>query len=515
MNNIKTDVLVVGSGLAGTLLSLELARKRPDLNILILTGEKKNSSSYLAQGGIAAVIPDTEDSIEQHIEDTLAAGGYSNDRSVVNYFVSKSPEAIQALENRNIKFDRDAKGTKALALEGGHSLPRVLHHKDFTGKHIMQQLHSRLEDYSNIRLLECVKLFDLIKSDISDRITGAYVWDYTAQGSFTVQAAAVVLSTGGVGGLFQYTTNPPTATGQGIALAEKAGASVSDLINIQFHPTAFWQSSGSHLPLISEALRGAGAILRNEAGDKFMVGQHRLNDLAPRDVVARSIIKEIRSQKHPYVFLDGTSIEEKEWRDHFPGILRICENAGINPRKDYIPVVPAAHYSCGGIKADIKGSTDVDRLYVIGESACTGLHGANRLASNSLLEATVMAISLAEHLSAGVIENNIYEKLPAAPKLTMDDLNGVLAENFLNEIQDIMQQHCSVVKTTSGLQAAAQTLSQLERDVLSNLPPHGFCRVNLQLSLYTARRIVEESLKAKENRGVFYNQDLVKSSICR
>ena len=510
MTYTKTDVLVVGSGLAGTLFSLELAKRCPELGILMLSKkDKNNSSSYLAQGGIAAVLPDTEDTMEQHIEDTLAAGSYSNNKAVVDYFVSKSPEAIRTLEEWNVSFDSNAKGSKALALEGGHSLPRVLHHKDFTGKHIMEKLHSWLEKYPNVRLLEGVELFELIKTGTSGTVTGAWAWDYSTNKAFTIQASAVVLSTGGVGGLFQYTTNPSTATGQGIAMAEKAGAVINDIINIQFHPTAFWKPEGSHLPLISEALRGAGAVLRNESGHRFMAGQHPLNDLAPRDVVARSIVKELERQNLPYVYLDGTSIDEKEWENHFPGILKICEDAGVDPRKEWIPVVPAAHYSCGGIRADVNGRTDVENLFVVGESASTGLHGANRLASNSLLEAAIMAIGLAEDIAAGKIQmKKSEERLPAAPELTMEESHDERSEKYLLKIKEIMQQYCSVVKTTTGLKLAEQGLSLLEEDVQSALPPQSFFRINLLLAVHAAKRIVEKSLEAKENKGVFYNQDL-------
>ena len=396
ITDLRTDVLVVGSGLAGVLFALELAQQRHDLKILVTSKrDKQQSSSWLAQGGIAAVLPDSEDSIEEHIKDTLTAGAYENDPGVVEHFVSRSPEAIQTLEKWGVKFDQNAEGQRTMALEGGHSLPRVLHHKDFTGKHIMEQLFEKLMHYPNIELIQDAEVYELIQGSSEKSVQGAYVWDGNATRSFSIQASAVVLCTGGVGSLYRYSTNPSTATGQGIAMAKNAGAEVKDMVNIQFHPTALWQQSGSHLPLISEALRGAGAILRTDSGAAFMEGQHPLKDLAPRDIVARAIVKAINSHSIPYVFLDGAKIDAHEWENHFPGILKICKNAGINPKKDWIPVVPAAHYSCGGIATDEKGLTSVNHLFVLGETACTGLHGANRLASNSLLEATVMATSLA------------------------------------------------------------------------------------------------------------------------
>lgn len=513
MNAIKTDVLVVGSGLAGSLFSLELSKRQPDLNIVIISKkDKRQSSSYLAQGGIAAVLPETDDTIAQHVQDTLTAGAFTNKPAVVDYFVSHSPEAIHILESYGIRFDLDTVGSKSLALEGGHSLPRVLHHKDFTGKHIMEKLHAQLKNYPNIQLIQDAEIFQLISAKPKASVSGAYVWDYKKQEVLTIRSQAVVLSTGGVGSLFRYTTNPATATGQGIAIAVEAGAKVEDIVNIQFHPTAFWQASGSHLPLISEALRGAGAVLRNESGERFMPGQHPLEDLAPRDIVARSIIATLEGQQKPYVYLDATNITAKEWKAHFPAILKICTQAGIDPQKEFIPVVPAAHYSCGGIATDVKGKTTVEHLYVLGETACTGLHGANRLASNSLLEATLMATGLAEEFAAAGIERASLDDALSPPMVQAPGQRStLLAEKYLNQIREIMQTYCSVVKTTQGLQIALKSLRKLEEEAISALLEDNISLVNLRLSLTTALMIVQYSLERKENKGVFYNADLVET----
>lgn len=509
MSNLQTDLLVVGSGLAGILFALELGKKRPDLSILIASKrDRKQSSSWLAQGGIAAVLPDSEDSIEQHIKDTCIAGANANDREVVEYFVSRSPEAIQTLESYGVKFDQDTAGQRTLALEGGHSLPRVLHHKDFTGKHIMQQLFEGLSSYPNIRLMQDAEVFELIQPRATKAVTGAYAWDGQNKNAISIQASAVVLCTGGIGSLYRYSTNPPTATGQGIALAKNAGATVKDIVNIQFHPTALWRPSGTHLPLISEALRGAGAILRNEEGLPFMETQHPLKDLAPRDIVARAIVEAIKNQLNPFVYLDGTAINEMEWNNHFPGILKICKDAGINPQKDWIPVVPAAHYSCGGIATDVKGFTDVRNLFVLGETACTGLHGANRLASNSLLEATLMATALAESLADVNLPLEKGDLNNSMPLIFSNTSSALLSENILNEIRAIMQQYCSVVKTTSGLQKALTILQELEQKAIATLPQDSLDFTRLQLSLLTAKMIAEDGLAVNENKGVFYNEDL-------
>lgn len=509
MSDLRTDLLVVGSGLAGILFALELARQRPDLKILITSKrDKQQSSSWLAQGGIAAVLPDSGDNIDQHIKDTCIAGANENDPEVVKYFVSRSPEAIQTLENWGVKFDQNQEGQRTLALEGGHSLPRVLHHKDFTGKHIMQQLFERLSNYSNVHLIQDAEVFELIQNDSNEGVEGAYAWNSQTRVTFSIQASAVVLCTGGVGSLYRYSTNPSTATGQGVAMGKHSGAVVKDIVNIQFHPTALWQASGTHLPLISEALRGAGAILRNEAGVAFMADQHPLRDLAPRDIVARAIVKAITIQQLPHVYLDATSIDEKEWQNHFPGILKICQNAGIDPQRNWIPVVPAAHYSCGGIATDEKGLTRVKHLFVLGETACTGLHGANRLASNSLLEATLMATALATAFATGTVGLEKKNGKYTAPLLSTDESTVLLAEGFLDEIREIMQTNVSVVKTTSGLNQAARKLRNIEERATAAFSPVCLDLKKLHLSLATANMIVAQALSKKANKGVFYNEDL-------
>ena len=508
---METDVLIVGSGLAGTLFSLELAKKNPSLSMLIISKKDRNqSSSYLAQGGIAAVLPDTTDSIEQHVQDTFTAGAHSNNPEAVRYFVGNAPRAIDILERYGISFDLANTGEKSLALEGGHSMPRVLHHKDFTGRHIMQKLHAQLAECPNIQLIEDVELIQLIQDGEGNPIMGAYAWDYKNNQLVTIQSGAVVLSTGGVGSLFRYTTNPSTATGQGIALAKAAGVAIKDIVNIQFHPTALWRPSGNHLPLISEAMRGAGALLLDEAGQRFMVGEHPLEELAPRDVVARAIVKTIERQEKPYVSLDATHLSDEAWDTHFPAIYQICLDAGIDPRKQYIPVVPAAHYSCGGVVTDIAGKTSVKNLYVLGETACTGLHGANRLASNSLLEATLMATGLASVLD---ISKTSTTALPPPKVDAPTDETIALANNYIEQVKQIMQTYCNIVKTNSGLKSAIQELWKLEKTSQQNLPSESISFKAFTLSLQTALMIAEFSLKEKENKGVFFNADLVKNRV--
>ena len=510
MRSIETDILVVGAGLAGMLFSLELARRKPDLKFLIINKKAKSSSSYLAQGGISAVLPNSYDSINQHVQDTLAAGCYSNERSVVEYFISRAPDAIKVLEQWGINFDKAKNGTSAFALEGGHSYPRVLHHKDFTGKHIMDQLYKEAINHFNIEIRDNAEVFELVKNREGNAVIGAYAWEEDTSQAIAIKSSVTVLATGGVGNLFYYTTNPSTANGHGIAMAEKTGAKLKELMNIQFHPTALWKNTGCHLPLISEALRGSGAILRNEYGLPFMEEKHPLKDLAPRDIVSRYIIAELDEQGLPYVYLDATKINKEDWAGHFPSIFRTCTHYGIDPRKEWIPVVPAAHYSCGGVETDVKGQTCVDNLFVIGETACTGFHGANRLASNSLLEATLMAVLLAEHLSSfSHTSKTNFINLPSVPEISRCKKAEKKLEMYFQESRKIMQQYCGVNKNTAGLQKAAELLEEMENLLNQQQFEKHIELVNLKLTLYSARRIIGFSMAADENKGVFYNQDLI------
>ena len=517
MKKLQTHVLIVGSGLAGSLLALELAKKRPELDILLLTKkEKQQSSSYLAQGGIAAALPGAVDSMKQHLLDTMEAGAWCGDKTAASWFISQAPRAIHILEKWGASFDQQPDGRPALALEGGHSTHRVLHHKDSTGRHIVKNLHLALQQHQNVRQLEGAQVLELYQQMPGGPVQGALAWHDQKQEALQIDAKAVVLATGGLGNLFAYSTNPATATGEGLYLASKAGAKLKDLSFIQFHPTALWQASGSRLPLISEAVRGAGAILRNEKGKRFMEDRHPLQELAPRDIVARHISQEIRQQQKPYVYLDATKLPAPEWEHHFPGILEICLQAGIDPRYDWIPVVPAAHYSCGGIATSVKGDTGVEGLFVIGESACTGLHGANRLASNSLLEATVMASELAQLLSTGSFasednKNNCWAGEPILTSAAAEEQEVVL----LTQLRKIMQENGGIIKTTAGLLDAQEQIRDLKDVALLQLPNNNLSAIRLNMALQLASFLIEASLAQQENRGVFFNVNLEKEEVGR
>ncbi|WP_017730964.1 L-aspartate oxidase [Nafulsella turpanensis] len=514
MKSLQTDVLIVGSGLAGSLLALELADKRPELNILLLNKkEKQQSSSFLAQGGIAAALPGTDDSIKQHLLDTMEVGDWHNNKAVAAYIISQAPKAIQTLEHWGVRFDQQPDGTPALALEGGHSTHRVLHYKDSTGRHIVEKLHLALQQYPSVSLMEDVQVLELLQEKVGQPVSGALAWDERQQEPVQLKAGVVVLATGGLGSLFSYSTNPATASGEGIYLAARAGSRVKDLAFIQFHPTALWQPSGSRLPLISEAVRGAGAVLKNEKGIRFMEGRHPLRDLAPRDVVARNIEKEISRQQNPYVYLDATRLANAEWKQHFPGIFDLCRQAGIDPRYDFIPVVPAAHYSCGGVATSVKGETGVDGLFVIGESACTGLHGANRLASNSLLEATVMAIELGQLLAAShVPADRKREPFTIEPAHFSDKETEEKEARLMEQLRSLLQTHCGILKTTERLLNAQEQLREWKDIVHLRLPQNSLSAIRLNMAIQVARLLIASSLDQTENRGVFFNHDFEKEA---
>ena len=368
---LQTDVLIVGAGLAGTMLALELRERNPDRSILLL-GDPEHAATALAQGGIAAVLPGTDDAIGRHMEDTWIAGDKVGSQRVIETIIQEAPDLIDRLEHWGVQFDKSKDGYHR-AREGGHSRARVLHHQDASGDHVLSSLRAKLDGLQT-HPYEVLKLV----TTSSGKVIGVQAWDYAQNKEVNIHARATVLATGGLGQLYRYTSNPEGAWGMGLATAMEIGTATRDLPFIQFHPTAFYEPNVPKLALITEALRGAGAILKNHKGEAFMSNVHPQADLAPRDVVSRAMHDMMMHEDKPYLYLDATNIAKAEWESHFPTVLDICRQRNIDPAIKFIPVVPAAHYSCGGVAALCNGFTQKVGLYAIGEVACTGFHGANR-----------------------------------------------------------------------------------------------------------------------------------------
>ncbi|AWK06188.1 L-aspartate oxidase [Flavobacterium crocinum] len=419
---LTTDILIIGSGISGLFFAMKTAQKRPDLSIVIMTKEAaRNTNTQLAQGGIAVVTDLIKDSFNKHIHDTLRSGGGLCDREIVNMVITQAPERLKELIEIGTSFDKDEKGRWNLGLEGGHSQHRILHHKDSSGLEIERKLLKIIRKMPNIELWENHMVIDLNTETRKNKTTctGVFFYDKKHNRIKYIRTRTVVLSTGGCGQLFENTTNPKIATGDGLAMAARAGAEIVDMQYIQFHPTALYTSKENPLFLISEAVRGFGAHIVNEDKKRFLFKYDIRGELATRDMVSSAISKELRLSGKDHVYLDCRHLNKAEFYANFPIIAAHCNELGIKPEKDLIPIVPAAHYQCGGIKVDQNGTTAIPNLYAIGECARTGLHGKNRLASNSLLEALVFAHQASENVDrtiAGFLFSNriLIPKFPKA-----------------------------------------------------------------------------------------------------
>ncbi len=410
---LKTDILVIGTGIAGLSFAIKAAMKRKDLHITIMTKDKaETSNTQYAQGGIAVVIDNLKDSFEHHIDDTLKAGGGFCDEAVVRMVVQQAPERLQELIELGVNFDKGKNNLWDLALEGGHTRPRILHHADCTGKEIEKALLSAVNKLANITLLEKHFVIDLVvdKDKYNKRCIGAFYID-NGNKIRHIRSRVTVLCTGGCGQVFKNTTNAPIATGDGVAIAYRANALVEDMQYIQFHPTALYEPGNNPYFLLTEALRGFGAYVVNEQGKRFLFKHDIRGELATRDIVSKAIGAEMQISGKNNVFLDCRHLDPQEFKKHFPVILDYCESKNINPFKDLIPIVPVAHYQCGGITVDRNGHTTVNGLFAIGECAKTGLHGANRLASNSLLEGVVFAHQAAEKVCSSIDDISFSSKV--------------------------------------------------------------------------------------------------------
>ncbi len=476
---MNPDFLVIGAGVAGLRAAIELAEAGTVL--VVAKDSLRESSSEYAQGGIAVALSD-DDEVKLHEQDTLYAGDGLCDRLAVHTLVEEGPAAIQELIEWGAAFDRE--GNKlAFTREGAHSRNRILHaHGDSTGREIARTLYQKACSLPNVTFRSYAATTELL---VEDGVTGAMIWDAKAEIEFPIQARAVLLATGGLGRVFLNTTNPEVATGDGVAMAYRAGAEISDIEFVQFHPTAL-AVEGAPRFLLSEALRGEGGLLRNSRGERFMERYHPLKELAPRDVVARAIVSEMKSTGAPHVFLDVTHCGESFLRERFPRIYETCLRYGVNIAKDPAPVAPAAHYAMGGVRTDLDGRTNLARLFAAGEAACTGVHGANRLASNSLLEGVVFGIRAGRAMrEAGKVTHASVESRSiraAAP--------------FLGEIQRIAWEKCGIVRSAEGLR---EGMTQLE--ALTPASPEE--RNARQVALLIARC----ALAREESRGAHFRTD--------
>src|SRR6478672_10188954 len=483
---IRTRFLVVGSGVAG-LHAAWRASEHGD--VLVLTKRSLfDSATAYAQGGIAAALG-AGDSPELHRRDTLAAGAALADSAAVTVLVTEGPARVRELQTAGAQFDLDPRGELLLGREAAHSTNRIVHaHGDQTGAEVARTLIAKVQESERIRVLEKTRVLDLITDD--GRCVGARA--SVAGRATEIIADATVLATGGCGQLFLHTTNPVVATGDGFAIAHRAGVTLADMEFVQFHPTAL-DTPENPLALISEAVRGEGAILVNEEGERFMLKKHKLAELAPRDVVARAIFAQRKGGRK--VYLDARKI--RGFAKRFPGILALCAARGIDPRKQLIPVTPAAHYMMGGIVTDLAGRSSMPRLYAAGEVARTGVHGANRLASNSLLEGLVFA----ERVARDMIETPVLTDEPPrgdwrVPPLTDRGAAHVAAE----KIRTVMWTHVAITRTAKGLRTALSDLTDIEQ----RLPTGATEELNL---VQTAKLITEAALLRKESRGGHYRSD--------
>lgn len=504
------DVLIIGTGLAGLAAALSLADRG---RVAILSKRQLESgASTWAQGGIAAVMS-SDDSIEQHVEDTIIAGAGLCDRAATEFIVSQSQSAMQWLISQGVNFTKQEDNSLHLTREGGHSVRRILHVADATGNAVQKIMMERVKAHPNIFIFEHHLAIDLITHRHINQSTpacyGAYVWNNRCHRVETFQARATILATGGAGKVYLYTTNPDTSTGDGIAMAWRAGCRVANMEFIQFHPTCLYHPHAKSF-LISEAVRGEGGVLRiPETGYRFMPDHDPRSELAPRDIVARSIDYEMKKRGLDYVHLDITHQPEQFIREHFPNIYQRCLELGMDMTKVPLPVVPAAHYTCGGIVTDLHGQTTLSNLYAVGETAYTGLHGANRLASNSLLECVVLAQSTAQSILETWPEN-FSAPLPAwdESRVTNADEEVVIAHNW-EELRRCMWNYVGIVRTTKRLERASHRI-RLLRDEIFEFYSHfrvSYDLIELRNLVDAADLIVRSALLRKESRGLHFSLD--------
>ena len=499
----EVDIVVIGSGIAGLTAALECR----DLGtIMIVTKDEVSAgSTNWAQGGIAWVQAEG-DTVQQHIDDTLVAGAGLCVEEAVRVLVTEGPDEVAKLIQRGAEFDRDLAGRLELTREGGHMRHRIAHAGgDATGAEIERALIAAVTADQGIEIVERALVLDLIPAQVESGakpaiagVTLHVLGEGTRGGVGAVHARAVVLATGGIGQIYAVTTNPPVSTGDGVAAALRAGARLRDIEFIQFHPTVLYLGPGARgqLPLVSEAVRGEGGLLINSRGERFMLGKHELAELAPRDVVAKQIMKEMAAAGVDHVYVDGRMLGEEAWRVRFPTIWHSCRRAGINPATDLIPVAPASHYFCGGVETDIGGATNLVGLYACGEVASSGVHGANRLASNSLLEGLVFARRIAVELHA--------ELPPRRPALVDPREPGLIDRSVVPAMQQAMSRYAGGLRDAAGLDRCAAELVKLAAHRAAEPGLESWEASNM---MTVATAIVASARLREESRGAHWRDD--------
>jgi L-aspartate oxidase len=517
-----TDVLIIGGGVAGLSAAIWLAERRPELQITVLTkASSAESNTSYAQGGVAAVWNYDVDNYQKHIEDTLDAGDGLCDREVVKMVVEEGPLRVREIIDWGARFDKDHVGQYKLGREGGHSEDRILHFKDVTGREIQKTLDAKVNTLANVTVIDHYFALDILtQHHLGRNITrltpdiecyGAYTLNLKTNRIETFLAKATVLATGGAGQVYKSTTNPVVATGDGIAMVYRAKGRVANMEFIQFHPTALFSLKGeSPSFLISEAVRGFGAVLRSADGEDFMGKYDKRGSLAPRDIVARAIDNEMKIRGVEHMYLDCTHLEMEGFRAHFPNIYNKCLSEGIDPAKDYIPVVPSCHYTGGGILVDVKGRSSIQRLYAAGECTSSGLHGANRLASNSLLEGLVYGYNVADDIASKIDDYTMETLIPKwNAKGTTEPKELVLITQSLKELKEIMSNYVGIVRTDVRLKRAMDRLDLLHKETealyRTTLISPQICELRNLITI--AYLITKAGIMRKESRGLHYNTD--------
>lgn len=494
------DVIIIGSGIAGVYTALDIPQ---EYDIAILTKETIDiSNSVLAQGGIAVSL-DKEDSPRLHFNDTIYAGAGLCDEESVWVLVNEAASNIDCLCKYGVEFDKKSPKELALSREAAHSMNRIIHAGDTTGKEVCDKLISVVKTRNNLKIKERTFVIDLLTED--DVCRGLLAYDEDSSKFKIYYSNIVICATGGFGQIFTNTTNPEVATGDGVCLAYRAGAELMDLEFVQFHPTVLFHPQNKSF-LISEAVRGEGAILKNIRGERFMPAYHKLKELAPRDVVSRAIFEEMRKTCSAYVYVDVTFKGRKYLENRFPNIFKTCMVYGIDISKDYIPVAPAEHYCMGGIRTDVYGRTGISGFYACGEAACNGIHGANRLASNSLLEGLVFGHKIGDEVRS-ILKNRVPEKIDFDIKHTSNRIKKDMdRESTKTDIQKLMTENVGIIRDGEGLSNAKRKIDRYYEQ-FENMENEGMNDYELQNIALLSKLVIESALEREESRGAHYRSD--------